>query len=148
MEACEAVAQYWDDIGINVKFQNIPYSTLRPQLVARTYEGATCHSVGSRLGPSQGYGSYLNAGNFSWGAEHPFLEDIIARTQRAVLQADREKLEDEVAAWNIEHVFAETGLYAVDNVWPIGPKLESWEGFIKQGDLRQINGFEYMVPRK
>ncbi|MCH8990030.1 MAG: ABC transporter substrate-binding protein [Chloroflexi bacterium] len=147
VEACEAIAQYWDDIGIDVNFQNIPYGTLRPQLVARTYEGMTCHNVSIRLAPTQGYGSYLNAGNFSWGSEHAFLEENIPRAQKSVDRADREAIEREIAQWTYDNVFAAIGLYVVDNIWPVGPNLAPWDGFIKQGDLRQINGFEYMKPR-
>ncbi|MCH8989167.1 MAG: ABC transporter substrate-binding protein [Chloroflexi bacterium] len=147
VEACEAVAQYWDDIGIDVNFQNIPYGTYRPQAVARTYEGMSCHSVGARLAPTQGMASFLNKANFSWGSEHPFLEEKIPAAQKAVDREDREAIEDEIARWNIEHVFAETGLYVVDNVWPVGPKIAPWGDFVKQGDLRQINGYEYMTPR-
>ena len=29
VEACEAVARYWEEIGIDVKLQNVPYATFR-----------------------------------------------------------------------------------------------------------------------
>jgi ABC-type transport system substrate-binding protein len=147
VEACEAVAQFWDAIGINVDFQNVPYGTYRPTAVARTYEGVSCHNVGARLAPIQGMASFLNSGNFSWGSEHPITEDLIPRAQKSVVTADRIALEDEIAAFYINEVFGETGLYVVDNVWPVGPNISPWGDFIKQGDLRQINGFEYMTPR-
>ncbi|HCP22972.1 MAG TPA: hypothetical protein DIT90_02485 [Dehalococcoidia bacterium] len=147
VEACEAIAQYWDDIGINVNFQNLPYGTLRPTLVARTYQGATCHSVSIRLAPTQGYASFTNASPFSYGAEHQFLEDNIATAKSSILKADRVAAEDALARWNYDNVFAMTGLYVNDNIWPVGPNIQPWDGFIKQGDLRQINGFEYIKPR-
>ena len=147
VEACEAIAQYWDAIGLNVDFQNVPYGTYRPTAVARTYEGVSCHNVGARLAPIQGMASFLNSGNFSWGSEHPFFEEKIPAGQKSVRTEDRIAIEDEIAKFNIEQVFAETGLYVVDNVWPVGPKIAPWGDFIKQGDLRQINGFEYIVPR-
>lgn len=147
VEACEAIAQYWDAIGINVDFQNVPYGTYRPTAVARTYEGMSCHNVGARLAPIQGMASFLNSGNFSWGSEHPITEDLIPRAQKSVAKADREALEDEIARFYIEEVFGQTGLYVVDNVWPVGPNIKPWGDFVKQGDLRQINGFEYITPR-
>ena len=64
-----------------------------------------------------------------------------------VLKADREAVEREIAQWTYDNVFAAIGLYVVDNIWPVGPNLAPWDGFIKQGDLRQINGYEYMRPR-
>ena len=147
VEACEAVAQYWDDIGINVTFQNIPYGTLRPTIVARTYEGFTCHSVAIRLAPVQGFANYLNDSVFSYGTEHPYLEENIPVIQGTTDRAEREVLELEIAHWMYDNVFGETGLYVFDNVWPVGPNIAPWDGFVKQGDLRQINGYEFIQPR-
>ena len=147
VEACEAVAQYWDDIGIDVNFQNVPYGTLRPTLVARTYEGFSCHSVSIRLAPVQGYANYLNDSVFSYGTEHPFLEEKIPVVQGTTDRSEREALELEVARWQFDNVFGETGLYVFDNVWPVGPNIAPWDGFVKQGDLRQINGYEFIKPR-
>ena len=147
VEACEAVAQYWDAIGIDVDFQRVPYGTYRPTAVARTYEGMSCHNVGPRLSPIQGMASFLNSGNFSWGSEHPITEELIPMAQKSVMPADRAKYEDQIAEFYLDEVFGQTGLYAVDNVWPVGPKIAPWGDFVKQGDLRQINGFEYITPR-
>ena len=148
VEACEAIAQYWEDIGLNVTLQTIPYGTLRPTLVARTYQGATCHSVSIRGGgPTQGFASFTNASNFSYGSEHPFLEEYIGIAKSSVVREDRIAAEDALARWNFDNVFAMTGLYVNDNIWPVGPNINPWDNFIKQGDLRQINGFEYITPR-
>ena len=147
VESCEAVAQYWDAIGIDVNFQRVPYGTYRPTAVARTYEGMSCHNVGPRLSPIQGMASFLNSGNFSWGSEHPITEELIPLAQKSVMAADRIKYEDQIAEFYLDEVFGQTGLYAVDNVWPVGPKIAPWGDFVKQGDLRQINGFEYITPR-
>jgi len=99
------------------------------------------------LSPIQGMASFLNSGNFSWGSEHPITEELIPLGQKSVSVADRTKYEDQIAKFYIDEVFGELGLYAVDNVWPIGPRIAPWTGFVKQGDLRQINGFEYITPR-
>ena len=147
VESCEAVAQYWDAIGIDVDFQRVPYGTYRPTAVARTYEGMSCHNVGPRLSPVQGMASFLNSGNFSWGSEHPTTEKLIPLAQKSVLSADRMNYEDQIATFFLEEVFGQTGLYAVDNVWPVGPNIKPWGDFVKQGDLRQINGFEYITHK-
>ncbi len=56
VEACQAVAQMWRNVGIDVKEQNVPYSTIRPTFISRSYQGATCHSVAIRLVVSVGAG--------------------------------------------------------------------------------------------
>ena len=45
-------------------------------------------------------------------------------------------------------VFGQFGLYVFDNIWAVGPKLELWPDHIKRGDLRQMNGFEWIEHRK
>ena len=147
VEACEAIAQYWDDIGLNVTFQSVPYGTLRPQLVARTYQGATCHSSSIRTAPTQGFASYTYDSPFSYGAEHAYLEEHILKAKQSILKADREAEEDLLARWNFDNVFSFIGLYVTDNIWPVGPNINPWVGSVKQGDLRQINGFEFITPR-
>ena len=105
------------------------------------------HNIPPRLSPIQGMASFLNIGNFSWGSEHPITEELIPMAQKSVMPADRAKYEDQIAEFYLDEVFGQTGLYAVDNVRPVGPKIAPWGDFVKQGDLRQINGFEYITPR-
>lgn len=147
VEACEAVAAMWGEIGVDVNIQHVPYSVLRPSLVGRTYQGATCHAVRMRLAPVQGFGNHLFNAVFSWGSEHPFLEERIPVAQAAVDRASREALELEIAQWMFDNVFGEIGLYVLDAVWPVGPKLAPWDGKVKRGDIRQINGYEYIQHR-
>jgi peptide/nickel transport system substrate-binding protein len=148
LEACEAIAQMWDDIGLDVEFQRIPYSAFRPTLVGRTYKGASCHSVSIRLAPVHGLGNYKYDSVFNYGTMHPFLEEKVAEAQRATAKDDREKLEAEIARFMYDNVFGQTGLYVFDNIWAVGPKLEPWDDHIKRGDLRQQNGMEWAEPRK
>ena len=147
LEACEAVASMWGDIGIKVEFQSMPYSALRPGLVARTYQGATCQSVPTRLSPGAGLSSYRHEATFSWGAEHPFLEELAPRILGAVSPDARSKLELESARWMFDNVFGQIGLYTIDGVWAVGPRVQPWLGHIRQGDLRQMNGMEWAKPQ-
>ncbi|GIT42920.1 MAG: hypothetical protein Ct9H300mP11_08560 [Chloroflexota bacterium] len=76
-EACEAVAQYWEDIGINVNIQKVPYATIRPTLITRQYQGVTCHTVGPRLTPIIGAGNYVNSRRLAIKTEHPWLQEKV-----------------------------------------------------------------------
>ena len=42
VETCQSLAQYWAIIGIDTNIQNIPYATIRPELITRKYQGITC----------------------------------------------------------------------------------------------------------
>tara|TARA_B100000315_G_scaffold243047_1_gene266006 strand:- start:1939 stop:4239 length:2301 start_codon:yes stop_codon:yes gene_type:complete len=149
LKACEAIASFWQDIGIDVDVQITPYfATLRPTLIERTYKGATCHFVTFRLAPVHGLGYYRYDSVFNYGTMHPWLEEKIAEAQRATAKDDRERLEMEIARFMFDNVFGQTGLYVYDGIWAVGPKLEPWDDHIKRGDLRQQNGMEWARPRR
>jgi len=147
VEACGAIAQMWEDIGIDVNLQSLPYSTLRPTHVARTYQGATCHAAGARI---LTVGAQLlvteNAG-WNAGTSHPWLEEIMPRVLSAVDPAELTALESEMGNWIFDNALTYIGLYSVGAVWPVGPRIEEWKADVRFTDLRNINGYEYIKPR-
>ncbi len=115
VEACEAVAMYWEDIDIDVKIQIVPYATIRPSLITRQYQGVTCHTVSQRLTPIIGASTYLKNSTFSYGTEHPWMEQ---RITDALAEVDPVKLaakEKEIYGWFYANVMA-FALYAHDGV--------------------------------
>ena len=138
----------WGDIGIDVKLQSLPYSTLRPTMVARTYQGATCHAGSPLSTPARGYGSYLTANPFNRGLEHPWQEAKMIAAQEAVDPVKRNALEKEIGIFLMDHYLTDLTYYTMDAVWPVGPRIEPWGEFVKTTDVRQINGYEFMQHRK
>lgn len=74
VESCHAVAQYWEDIGISVKIQALPYATIQPSLITRNYVGITCLTVGTRLSPIIGASNYTIDSTYTYGTHHPWLD--------------------------------------------------------------------------
>ena len=148
VESCEVIAQMWNDIGLDVNFQRIPYGTLRPQLVARTYQGVTCHAGATSPTPASGYGSYLSVNPFNRGVEHPWLEEKMTAARAAVDPADRRRLEKELGIFLLENYVTDMIYYTLDAVWPVGPRLEEWTEHVRTSDLRQINGYEFIRHRQ
>ena len=151
VEACEAIAAMWADIGVDVNFQKIPYGTLRPTLVGRTYQGATCHAAGIRLEPGQGFTDKLSKLHhqsvWSSGAEHLWLDEKISQHQGEIDSAARRELAIEVTTFMFENALTNIGLYNFDVVWPVGPRIQPWSEGVRYRDLRNINGYEYIRPR-
>jgi peptide/nickel transport system substrate-binding protein len=150
VEACEVVAQMLNDIGIDVNFQRIPYTTLRPQLVSRTYQGATCHAGSPILTPAYGYGSYLSDNPFNRGVEHPWLEEKMREAMGEVDTAKRRVLEAEIGQFIFDDALTDLELYVIDAVWPVGPRLDdkAWRENVTPNDIRNINGYEYIEHRQ
>jgi peptide/nickel transport system substrate-binding protein len=148
VEACEAVANMWHAIGIDVRFQSVPYETLRPQIVGRNYQGATCHAVGARVVTVGAQPQLTLAGSFNYGAQHQFLEEIMPQIEAAIDPAELDQLEGELGKFLFDHSLTYLGLYAVDVVWPVGSRLHPWTEHVKTADMRNINGYEFMRPQQ
>ncbi len=147
VESCEAIAQMWNDIGLDVDFQNIPYSTLRPTLVGRTYQGATCHAGGPLPTPANGFGSYLTENPFNRGLEHAYSDDLMRQAMAEVDPDQRELMERELGQFLFDHALTDLTYYNIDALWPVGPRIQPWTEHVRRSDVRQINGYEYIKHR-
>jgi len=146
-EVCETIATMWGNIGVDVKLQKIPYDLLRPAIVARKYQGATCHGVSPSIAPVRLFDIYQVGSSFNFGISHPFLEEILPRGQRTVDPVERQKIEKQVARFLYDGTH-QPALYTWQSIWPVGPKIEEWGENILYGDIRNINGYEHIRPRK
>ena len=151
VEACEAIASMWGDIGIDVKFQRLPYTTLRPSLIARNYQGSTCHAGGIRLEPGQGFSGMLSKKEHSavWnrGVEHPWMDEMVSKHSAEVNTEKRRALALEIATFMFENALTGVGLYNFDAIWPVGPNIQPWAEGVRYRDLRNINGYEFIQHR-
>jgi peptide/nickel transport system substrate-binding protein len=146
VEACEAVAQYWEDIGISVKLQNVPYATIRPELITRKYQGVTCHTVGVRLSPIIGASNYVVKSTFSYGSHHPFMEENVSAATVEVDPIKIQQAERDIYDWIFDNSFA-ASLYTHDGIWPIGARLDpDWQP-TDYTEVRTAVAFEYAKHR-
>ena len=148
VEACEAIATMWEEIGIEVKVQKIPYATLSPQIRTRDYQGANCHGTGGRTDPLSLLLvlTTLHA-SFTVGFEHPYMEERIAKALHIVDDEERYNVMVDVARFTYENV-VEMGLYSVNQIWPLGPRVDSWQEHFEYGDKRVLTGLEYAPYRQ
>jgi ABC-type transport system substrate-binding protein len=146
VESCHAVANYWEQIGISVKIQALPYATLRPELITRNYNGITCLTVSSRLSPIIGASNYTTDSTYSYGTHHPWLDEHIWDTQRQVEQSKMEAGELEIYNWIWEHSIA-SSLYVHDGLWPAGSRIDPDWRPTDFSDMKAPSGFEYVKHR-
>lgn len=115
--------------------------------MARNHEGVTCHSNPITISPLARASSLSTEGVFNHGAEHPFIDDIGPRMETELDSEVRRELERQFLRFLHDNALTRVGMYTFDNVWPVGPSIESWEEHIKLGDTRVLNGMEYIRPR-
>jgi ABC-type transport system substrate-binding protein len=147
VEACEAVAVMWEEIGIRTQVNRVPYATVSPIYRAREYTGANCHGTAGVSDPMNLLGNAFNS-NASGiiGFEHQELDDLLERASRIVDEEARYEIAVEVARFIWDHVVDEA-LYSVDILWPLSVKVDDWGQHLEHGDRRYLTGTEYAKHR-
>ncbi len=146
--ACEAIADMWRQLGLNVTYQAPPFGTYFPSVVAREYKGVACHAVGPFAEPVNGYFA-INVGSNagSGGADHPIMDELILRGNDTFDIEERWKIQTEVGKFMFDNAL-DIGLYNVSKIWPLGPKIDDWSDDLATGDPRQISGLEHVPHRR
>ena len=147
VEACEAISEMWEEIGIDTTIQRVPYLSIGPQIQARTYNQASCHGTDGRLDPLDLYPpAFGSESGWTAGFDHPIMDELI---EEALVQIDDEghfRAMNEAARFVYENVL-ETGLYSVNILWPLGPKVESWADDLEYGATRAFGAYEWARHR-
>ena len=148
VEACEAIATMWEDIGIRTRVQRVPYGTLSPQIRSRTYNQAHCHGTGGRFEPLYLLSSvYPSTGGFTVGFDHPLVDEWLKEAVRTVDEEERYKILNKIARFVYDNVL-EVGLYSSDFLWPLSPRIDEWTKYLEYGDRRALSGTEYTPHRQ
>ena len=145
-EACEAIAEMWEDIGIDTEVQRIPYAALGPTLSSRQFYGANCHGTGGRVAPWGLYHIFRSGAGFTGGSDHPIMDALLEEMLLQIDDEGRYRVFNKLARFMYENVM-ETGLYTVDILWPLSPRVESWEEHLEGGDLRAFGSYEWAKHR-
>ena len=147
-QACQAVADMWQDIGVKATYLSIPYSNLRGQFRANTYDGATCQNATVYDEPMGVY-SYLWEPAYSWsgGVEYPGLNEQQYAAGAIVDRDERWQATLDIGEWVWQNTL-DIGLYVQNNVYPLGPALDSWEEHLSTSDSRNISAFEFAPHRR
>ena len=147
VETCEAMGNMWEDIGINVNFQQMPWGTLAPFYINRELDGWACHSGSAQIEPMfVAPVSQWSKGFFSTGVEHDIMDALIEEAIDTYDDADRLALTVEMARFGYENVL-DIGVYLVDNVWPLGPNIDDWSEHLRTVDARRLSGLEWVPHR-
>ena len=147
-ESCEAVADYWEELGINTNINRVPYLSIGPRIQAREYVGLSCHGTGGRIDPATIYSViYSSESGFSAGFDHPIMEDLLDQMFGIGDDEGHWEIMNEMARFMYENAL-DSGFYSVNVLWPLGPNVESWREHLQQGDTRSLGSYEYAKHRQ
>ena len=148
VEACEAVAGWWQDIGINATVQKIPFSALFPQTRAHTYNQVVCWGTSGFTDPL-----FLLESNIIFkahnvvGLHHPYIAERVPKAARTVDTEERFKIMLDINQFMFDNALS-SGLYSVHINWPLGPKIDSWLEHLHYSEIKWPSAFEWVPHRK
>ena len=146
-ESCEAVAQYWNDIGISTKINRVPASTIIPIVQAREYVGLNCHGTGGKIDPVIILDAMVSNAGWSAGFDHPYLEDeLVPKLGEVKSDAGHWIVMNEIAGFIYENAL-DGGFYSVNILWPLSPRVNTWIDGLQHGDPRSLGSYEYATHR-
>ena len=147
VEACEAVATMWEDIGIRTQINRVPYATVAPIYRSRNYTGSNCHGTAGVSDPMNLLGNAFqsNASGII-GFEYAPLDAMLEEATHVVDTEERYKLAVEIARFIFDNVVHEP-IYSVDILWPLSDKVNDWGEHLEHGDRRYLTGTEYATHR-
>ena len=146
-ESCEAVAQYWNNIGITTKINRVPASTIIPIVQAREYVGLNCHGTGGKIDPVIILDAMVSNAGWSAGFDHPYLEDeLVPKLEEVSSDAGHWIVMNEIAGFIYENAL-DGGFYSVNILWPLSSRVNSWIDDLQHGDPRSLGSYEYATHR-
>ena len=147
-ESCEAVADYWEELGVRTNINRVPYLSIGPRIQAREYVGLSCHGTGGRIDPATIYSViYSSESGFSAGFDHPIMDEMLDRMFGIGDDAGHWEIMNQMGRFIYENSL-DSGFYSVNVLWPLGPRVESWREDLQQGDTRSLGSYEFTRHRQ
>jgi ABC-type transport system substrate-binding protein len=146
IQAGQAVAGMWAQIGVDTNQINLPHSAFRPTLVARTARCMYTRSDNPQVEPIRYWSTVFSAANpgYNQGLEHPTLQRIIAESQALLDDDERWAKQAEGTRWFFDNAL-DMPLYTKPQVFPLGPRLDEWGAMPRVVDW--LNNWEYAQHR-
>ncbi|OLC16958.1 MAG: hypothetical protein AUH29_03745 [Candidatus Rokubacteria bacterium 13_1_40CM_69_27] len=128
-DAGEAVATYWEKVGIKVKRRPVDRAVFSADFRARAYAGVALAYAAPVVGPEPW--DILMRISHSKGAvqlflEHPKLDEFLDRLATEPSYAERVRImRDEMGPWLYEYIPA-VAIGTAHNITGVGPKVGEW----------------------
>ena len=147
--ACVAIAGMLQDVGINAVLKNVPIGELYDGYKARTQEGITCQHINNFGGEPLSLHRISYDPELLWGVgwDHPWFTERMNAAYSTFDFDDRWEIQLEMGQWMRDNGMG-IGVYGQNQVFPLGPQVDSWEEHLSLGMAQSISALEYAPHRK
>jgi peptide/nickel transport system substrate-binding protein len=148
VEACEAIGAMWEAVGLDVTIIKIPFNTLVEGQVDRSAAGhVVCNAAPPFIEPVWlDYFIHLPDTGWTSGFDHPEYSAIVDAGYKVFDKEERWAYNMEEGQWLWDNAFA-YGLWMVNQIHALGPKVGDWGEHLETGNTRRISGLEWAPHR-
>ena len=150
LTACQAIADMLGDINIRATVDTPSASVLYAAFKDRTATGITCQAISGFGGAEPLFfhrWSYDPEGVWGLGWDHSWFTERVKTAYETFETDERWSLQLEMAHWMRDNALAAT-VYGINGVYPLGPKLDSWEEHLSMSRASRISSLEYAIHRR
>ena len=142
-----AVCISWLEVlNVQCNERNEPYSSFRPTLVVRNYQGFYSHGLGQQIEPLWLMQLFYDVGGgFNYGFEHPDFQDMIDHAITLNNDDERWKAQADMSRWLFDNAML-VNMYSEPQILPIGPRIDTWD--ILPGPIVDFNSYEHVPHRQ
>ena len=147
VEACEAIAVMWEELGLDVSVKKIPFNTLVEAWLDYSQKGIACNAAPPFIEPVWLY-YYIHLPNtgVSVGVDHPIISKMIDDAFNTFDKEERWEKNLEIGSWFWDNKL-NFGLWTANQIHALGPKVGDWGEHLETGNTRRISGLEWAPHR-
>ena len=124
VQATEAIASMWENVGIDAKINLLSYPTFRPSIVNRDYNHAYSHGGGGFFALDLWAVFFGSDSGWTLGMDHPIMDELLAKATAIVDPDERWEVVLEIARFLYENTL-QFGVYQVNTIFPLSAKIDS-----------------------
>ena len=149
VEACEAIAVMWEDLGLDVSIIKLPFATLVEPWLDHSFKGISCNAAP----PFQDVTFLWHALHMPWssvtiGFNHPITSVLIEDAFNTFDDEERWEKTVALADWFWANSLETYGLWTVNQIHALGPKVGDWGDKLETGNGRRISALEWAPHRE
>jgi peptide/nickel transport system substrate-binding protein len=142
-EFCQAIAGFWEQIGLKPQIQRLEPATLRQQLVKREFNGVRI-GVGTGVSPIPEARGFAESplGSFNSGYEVPGLTELVDQASLATFQAELDAIRANQYQWAFDQQL-NIPVIEFKEVYAVNPKkIGEWPRTPWNGHQEELMDFE------
>ena len=149
VEACEAIGAMWSDLGLDVDIIKLPFATLVEPWLDHSMKGIACNAAPPFQDVTRLWNNLHSPdGGVTIGFNHPITTVQIQDAFNTFDMEERWEKTVAIADFFWANSLETYGLWTVNQIHALGPKVGDWGDKLETGNGRRISALEWAPHRE